>query len=278
VMNCGKARVWLDPTEANEISLANSRQSIRKLVKDGFIIRKPIKGHSRFRARKYAAEKAKGRHKGPGRRQGTRNARMPQKELWMARLRVLRRVLAKYREQKEIDSHIYRNLYLKAKGNVFRNKRLLLEAIHKIKDDRAKEAQLRDQLKARKTYKTRAEREAIKAAEKLAVEKGVKREKPEAAKKEAKKDAKKEVKKEQPEKKAKTEKPKEEKKPSEKKAAEKKPAEKAPAEKKPAEKKPAEKKAAEKKPAEKKSAEKKSAEKKPAEKKPAEKKEKKAPK
>lgn len=41
-------------------------QNIRKLVKDGFVIRKPTKIHSRSRARAMAEAKAKGRHTGPG--------------------------------------------------------------------------------------------------------------------------------------------------------------------------------------------------------------------
>jgi hypothetical protein len=35
VMKCGKRKVWLDPNEVSEISMANSRQNIKKLVKDG---------------------------------------------------------------------------------------------------------------------------------------------------------------------------------------------------------------------------------------------------
>ncbi len=41
-------------------------QNVRKLVKDGFIIRKPEKIHSRARARASAEAKAKGRHTGYG--------------------------------------------------------------------------------------------------------------------------------------------------------------------------------------------------------------------
>jgi large subunit ribosomal protein L19e len=41
-------------------------QNIRKLVKDGFVIRKPTTIHSRARARRQAEAKAKGRHTGYG--------------------------------------------------------------------------------------------------------------------------------------------------------------------------------------------------------------------
>merc|ERR1712146_724127 len=52
-------KIWLDPNEVNEISMANSRQNIRKLVKDGFVIRKPQKVHSRARTNAWAEAKRK---------------------------------------------------------------------------------------------------------------------------------------------------------------------------------------------------------------------------
>ena len=39
---------------------------MRKLIKDGFVIRKPEIIHSRARARRHAEAKAKGRHTGYG--------------------------------------------------------------------------------------------------------------------------------------------------------------------------------------------------------------------
>ena len=96
-MKCGETRVWLDPKELAEIGAANSRNHVRRLVKDGLVVRKNVVVHSRFRALRKKAETRKGRHMGTGKRRGAKNARMPGKVLWMRRQRILRRLLRKYR-------------------------------------------------------------------------------------------------------------------------------------------------------------------------------------
>ena len=94
--------------------------------------------------------------------------------LWMRRLRVLRRLLVKYRAAGKIDKHLYHELYQLSKGNTFKHKRALVEhvctpprifvhlsnifQIHKAKAEKAREQNLRNEMDL-KRQKNKAARE-----------------------------------------------------------------------------------------------------------------------
>ncbi|KAH3677496.1 hypothetical protein OGATHE_000970 [Ogataea polymorpha] len=158
VLGCGKRKVWLDPNETTELAQANSRQAIRKLFRNGTIVKKPVTVHSRSHARALAESRRNGRHMGYGKRKGTAEARMPSQVLWMRRLRVLRRLLAKYRAAGKIDRHLYHSLYKAAKGNTFKHKRALVEHIIQAKAEAAREKVLKEEAEARR-LRNRAARE-----------------------------------------------------------------------------------------------------------------------
>ena len=169
VLKCGRNRVWMDNKELSEIGLATSRSHIKKLVKDGLVLKKNVTIHSRHRTRQRLLEKRKGRHSGIGKRKGARDARMPRKVLWMRRQRTLRRLLRKFRKQRKIDKTLYHKFYMLSKGNLFKNKKVLIEAIQKEKSEKARNDKIEQEQEHRRQHnlekrKRKIERRQIKNA------------------------------------------------------------------------------------------------------------------
>ncbi len=121
ILGCGRERVWMDPNSLSDIAEAATKEDIRKLIEDGIIKRKPVTGISRARINQKNSQKRKGRRRGHGSRKGKKGAGAPSKELWIARIRVLRRRLRFLRDAEMIDRRTYRMLYRRAKGGEFRN-------------------------------------------------------------------------------------------------------------------------------------------------------------
>ncbi|MDA3854844.1 MAG: 50S ribosomal protein L19e [Candidatus Woesearchaeota archaeon] len=102
-----------------------SREDVKALIEEKIIKKLPKKGNSRTNANKIIIQRAKGRRSGQGSRKGTANARFNTKDKWIIKIRALRSMLTKLKEDGKLDVKTYRNLYRKSKGNFFRNKRHL---------------------------------------------------------------------------------------------------------------------------------------------------------
>jgi len=111
------------PENTKELKELISREGVRDLVESKIIVKFPKRGNSRTNANKILVQKKKGRKSGHGSRKGTANARFNTKERWMIKIRALRIMIKSYKDEGKLDTKSYRNLYRKAKGNFFRNKR-----------------------------------------------------------------------------------------------------------------------------------------------------------
>ncbi len=103
-----------------------SRENARELLADGLIKKLNKKGNSRTRANHILVQKKKGRQSGHGSRKGTANARFNNKDKWMIKIRALRSMLRAFKADDRLDTKTFRDLYMKAKGNFFRNKRHMM--------------------------------------------------------------------------------------------------------------------------------------------------------
>lgn len=133
VLKCGENRIWFDPNALEDIATAATKEDVRKLIEQGFVKRKPIKGICRARINKKRIQKKKGRRRGKGSLKGSRGARMSRKRRWIIRIRALRKALRKMKDSGEIDRTTYRILYRKAKSGEFRSVSHLKAYIEQMK-------------------------------------------------------------------------------------------------------------------------------------------------
>lgn len=140
-LGVSKKRIKFDaktPEAKKSLKEVISREDVRALVEEKVISKLPKKGIARTRANKILAQKKKGRRQGQGSRKGTANARFNEKDKWMIKIRALRAELQRLKAEGKLETSTFRELYLKAKGNFFRNKRhmkLYMEQHKMLKED-----------------------------------------------------------------------------------------------------------------------------------------------
>lgn len=123
ILKSSPRRIKLDVAELAKIKEAITKADIKGLIGVGLIKVKQIRGKGNFNSRKKKAQKRKGRQKGVGSRKGKASARERPKTKWINKIRSQRVLLKKLKVSGLIDNVAYRNLYRKAKGGFFRNKR-----------------------------------------------------------------------------------------------------------------------------------------------------------
>lgn len=153
IFKCGKNKIWFDPGETQRLASSSSRMQVRRLIKDGVILRKPNTVHSRWRANKRAEARKKGRHMGIGKRKGTKNARMPEKRVWIRKIRGQRASLKEMKMNSHITPEEFRQYYMQAKGNAFRSQKAMIEHIEKKQTEKMRIHELAAQAAALKVKK-----------------------------------------------------------------------------------------------------------------------------
>src|SRR5437667_6524471 len=95
ILKVGLNRVYIspDPKEQENILDAITRDGVRTLIRRNVIQKRAVRGVSRGRARHRAAQRAKGRRRAPGSREGALHARTPRKTRWIGLIRAMRRRL-----------------------------------------------------------------------------------------------------------------------------------------------------------------------------------------
>jgi len=129
VTGVGVHRIKFDSDHLDDIADAITRENIRSLITANTIQIKPFTGTSRGRAQEKKDQKNK-RGAKQGAKQGRKGARVGKKEIYVAKVRSLRRLLKIAKDRKDITNPEFWALYKKVGGNTVRNKahlRLLIE-------------------------------------------------------------------------------------------------------------------------------------------------------
>ncbi|MGB9134635.1 MAG: 50S ribosomal protein L19e [Candidatus Bathyarchaeia archaeon] len=118
ILKVGQNRVWIDPERIDEVETAITREEIKKLIHEKAIQQLHEKGVSRSRAKFLHEKKKKGLRRGPGKRS---KPRVSGKEIWIKKIRALRRRLRELKEKRVITVSTYRQFYKMAKSGVFKS-------------------------------------------------------------------------------------------------------------------------------------------------------------
>lgn len=131
VIGVGVHRIKFDSDHLDDVADAITRENIRSLITANTIRVKPFTGTSRGRAQQKKEQKNK-RGTKQGSKQGRKGARVGKKEVYVAKVRSLRRLLKIAKDREELTNPEFWTLYKKVAGNTVRNKAHLRQLMEEI--------------------------------------------------------------------------------------------------------------------------------------------------
>jgi large subunit ribosomal protein L19e len=120
ILKSGETRIKIDPEQIDRVESAITREEIKKLIHEGVIKKVKAKGISKGR------KKASKKRRTPG---NVKGHSISKKELWVNKIRKIRKQLKTLRDKKLITKKVYRKLYAMAKGGAFKDSAHLKEYI-----------------------------------------------------------------------------------------------------------------------------------------------------
>jgi len=135
VIGVGVHRIKFDTDHLDDIADAITRENIRSLVTANTIRVKSFTGTSKGRAHVKKAQRNK-RGTTQGSKKGRKGARVGKKEVYVAHVRALRRLLKIAKDRKDLTNPEFWILYKKVGGNTVRNKAHLRALMEEIKEKR----------------------------------------------------------------------------------------------------------------------------------------------
>lgn len=136
ILGVGENRIWINPDSMEEVSEAITKNDIRRLIKSKVIRKRRVKGTSRVRANKLKLQRIRKRRKGHGSRKGKKSARKGKKELWIKKIRALRKRLKELKNEGKLTLEEYWKFYYMAKGGFFRNVSHMELYLNKVKEEK----------------------------------------------------------------------------------------------------------------------------------------------
>lgn len=170
ILKCGVTRIRIH--SAKDVEEALTRNDIRDLIKSGKIIKIQKKGTTKAYSKIGRIQKKRGRRKYDGSKKGSVGARTYHKGIWIIRVRAMRRLLNDMKENKQLESGDYRNLYRKVRGGFFRDRKHILNY---IKENNMLKGRRLARLKATKKPPARKQAKIIKKIAPKKEVKGVKK-------------------------------------------------------------------------------------------------------